>query len=83
MQYVKRDKYIDKTIDEVSFLVQNHPLDQYFKTQSSFTGRTHVTVYLLDGTVFGGFSFPESIEALYGAPYSLDGKSAEEIKAED
>jgi hypothetical protein len=44
---------------------------------------THVTVWLIESEVIGGWSYPISKHNdVDGAPFSLDGKTAEEIKGD-
>lgn len=78
VQAIKPDDYVNKRIDTVSFTVKNHPLDEQFNM-----GKTSVTVWLLNGEVIGGWSFPVSnTNDLIGAPSSLDGKTAEEVQGD-
>ncbi|WP_052342681.1 hypothetical protein, partial [Bacillus sp. EB01] len=70
------DDYINKRIDTVSFFIKNHHLDNEYDM-----GKTYATVWLRDGNVIGGWSFPTSkTNDLNGAPYTLNGKTAEEIR---
>ncbi|WP_078552883.1 hypothetical protein [Bacillus alkalicellulosilyticus] len=75
VQAVEREHFLNKKIDTISFEVKNHPLDDMFGT-----GKTMVTVFLDGESVIGGWSFPIAEEELFGAPYSLDGKTAEELQ---
>ncbi|MRX72127.1 hypothetical protein GJU40_08125 [Bacillus lacus] len=74
VQYTEPDEYLDKEILLEKFLIKNHPLDDQFDM-----GKTNATVMTLNGEVIGGWSFPHSKEPLVGAPYSIDGKTIEEI----
>ncbi|CAM5791449.1 MULTISPECIES: hypothetical protein [Brevibacillus] len=76
-QAVNPDDYLGKEISLYRFIVSNHPLDlelpndEYDKT---------VIVLMTSGTeVIGGTSMPDSKEPLAGGPYSLDGKTLEEV----
>ncbi|MEJ8544792.1 hypothetical protein [Brevibacillus borstelensis] len=76
-QAVNPDVYLGKEISLYKFIVSNHPLDlesptdEYDKT---------VIVLMTSGTeVIGGTSAPHSKELLLGGPYSLDGKTLEEV----
>ncbi|WP_148362757.1 hypothetical protein [Bacillus sp. B-jedd] len=72
------DEYGNQRIDTVSFFIKNHPLDNEYDM-----GRTYATVWLIDGKVFGGWSYPISKNNdISGAPYSLNGKTADEIKTD-
>ncbi len=55
VQSVSPDKYIDKNIDTVDFIVRNHPLDDLFDM-----GKTRVTVFIYNDEVIGGLSSPTS-----------------------
>lgn len=74
VQYGELDDYLDEVMATVHFLVSGHPLDDQYKK-----GKSHATVFLIENKVVGGWSFPYSDEALAGAPYSLDGKTREEV----
>ncbi|MCM3713968.1 hypothetical protein M3202_07705 [Alkalihalobacillus oceani] len=78
VQYTEPDEYLNKQIETVSFTVKNHPLDEQFNM-----GKTSVTVWLQNGEVIGGWSFPVSKKNdVAGAPSSLDGKTAEEVQGD-
>ncbi|MGM0898054.1 MAG: hypothetical protein ACQEV0_09145 [Bacillota bacterium] len=71
-------QYIDKELTSVELIIQNHPLEILYSSK-----KTRTTVYLYQGEVIGGWSFPvTSSEGLVGNVYSLDGKTAEEISEE-
>ncbi|MFP3357468.1 hypothetical protein R0K17_08850 [Planococcus sp. SIMBA_143] len=71
-------QYIDKELTSVELIVQNHPLERLYDSKN-----TRTIVYLHQNKVVGGWSFPvSSSEALVGNVYSLDGKTAEEVKQE-
>ncbi|MDE5416170.1 hypothetical protein [Alkalihalobacterium chitinilyticum] len=75
VQDIEPNEFLNNRIDTVSFTIKNHPLDQQFNQ-----GKTTVTVWLVNGEVIGGWSFPISKKNdVVGAPYSLDGRTAEEI----
>jgi hypothetical protein len=75
VQAVEPDPFLDKKIDTVEFLVKNHPFDDDYGE-----GKTNMTVYVFQGEVIGGWSFPytESND-LGGAPFSIEGETAEEV----
>lgn len=78
VQYMEPDKYLDKRMDTVKFTVENHPLDNVFEM-----GETSVTVWLVGNEVIGGWSSPISNNNdVVGSPYSLDGKTVEEVKGD-
>lgn len=58
-------------ISVYSFTVTNHPLGTFDDSKSK------VSILLCEGKVIGGTSFPNT--AMDGAPYSLDGKTLEEV----
>ncbi|EPE61143.1 hypothetical protein L479_02467 [Exiguobacterium sp. S17] len=72
------DAYIGRDIKREHFIVRNHPLDDFEEL-----GQTNVLVLIDDRDIIGGTSFPDSKEPLMGAPYSLDGKTAEELHPDD
>jgi hypothetical protein len=69
------DTYFGKEITVYEFIVSNHPLEKMYKS------KTNVSIMLCEGKVIGGTSFPDGNgkTARVGAPYSLDGKTLEEI----
>ncbi len=76
VQYIAPDKYVGKEILMVKFFIKNHPLDHEYDG-----GKTSVTLMMLNKEVIGGESFPYSkANDLIGVPYSLDGKTAEEVQ---
>lgn len=77
VQYVEPDEYVDKELASVSFMITNHPLDDQYGM-----GTTNATVLVYDGQAFGGWSFPHSKEPLDGGFYSIDGKTAEEVRGD-
>ncbi len=77
VQYKEPDEFLGKKIDTVGFTVKNHPLDDRYRE-----GKTKVTVFLVDGEVIGGWSYPIASTPLASPPYSLDGKTAEEVKGD-
>lgn len=69
--------YLDKEIDVVQFDVEGHPLEEHFNKMT-----TVVTIYLDEGEVIGGWSFPNDPQnAMVGAVYSIDGRTQEEVQA--
>ncbi|WP_134163568.1 hypothetical protein [Evansella clarkii] len=80
VQRVSPESFVGKTLVTEEFLVRNHPLDRYFYgRQPYYLDSTQVTVYLYDGDIIGGTSFPAAEEPLDGVFYSLDGKNTTEI----
>ncbi|WP_216827339.1 hypothetical protein [Alkalihalobacterium elongatum] len=78
VQYNEPDEYFNKRIDTVTFIIKNQPLDEQFDI-----GKTIVTVWLFEGEVIGGSSYPISKDNdVGGAPPSLDGKTPEEIQGD-
>jgi hypothetical protein len=75
LQAISTDKYIGKTIFNERFIVKNHPLDSYLGGE----GKTHIDVIVVDGKAIGGISAPYTKDALVGMPFSLDGKTLDEI----
>ena len=72
-------QYIDKELTSMELIVQNHPLERLYDNK-----KTRIIVYLHQNKVIGGWSFPvTSSEALVGNVYSLDGKTAEEVKQKE
>jgi hypothetical protein len=79
-QSVFPDEFIGKIIHHEYFLVKNHPLDNWKSGSNRSIGKMSVSVLIVDGTPIGGTSFPRTKRNdLVGAPYSLDGKTLEEI----
>ncbi|USG63440.1 hypothetical protein NDK47_14765 [Brevibacillus ruminantium] len=77
LQQVKPDIYLGKEILFYKFIVSNHPLDLESKTDEY--EKTDIVVMLNGEEVIGGTSMPHSEELLYGGPYSLEGKTLEEV----
>lgn len=69
-------KYLNKELVQVNFLVQNHPLANMYASD-----KARVSVLLCSDEVIAGTSFPYSKEPLLGSMYSIDGKTAEQVKA--
>ncbi|MDN5709872.1 MAG: hypothetical protein L0G95_10565 [Planococcus sp. (in: firmicutes)] len=79
VQPLESAQYIDKELTSVELIVQNHPLERLYDSKN-----TRTIVYFHQNKVVGGWSFPvSSSEALVGNVYSLDGKTAEEVKQEE
>lgn len=71
-------QYINKELTSVELNVQNHPLERLYNNK-----KTTTIVYLHQNKVIGGWSFPvTSSKALVGNVYSLEGRTAEEVKQE-
>jgi hypothetical protein len=80
VQYADPEDFVEKRLYKANFTVKNHPLDQkLYGTDPHYLDQTHVTVFIFDGEVIGGTSYPASKEPLSGCCYSLDGKTFEEI----
>lgn len=76
VQSVEPDIYFGKEIKVYRFTVKNHPLEKQYKIE------TNVGIMICEGQVIGGTSFPvqgKDEELIMGAPYSLDGKTLEEV----
>ncbi len=74
VQKEEPDSYIGKEIAVYGFTVRNHPLEAIYQRE------THIAVMMCEGKVIGGTSFPVQQGALLmGWPYSLDGKTLEEV----
>ncbi|WP_054955432.1 hypothetical protein [Paenibacillus dakarensis] len=63
--------YFGKEIATYGFTVSGHPLSEHYNTD------TRVAIMMADGEVIGGTSIPKP--GLVGSPYSLDGRTLEEI----
>ncbi|CAG9623559.1 hypothetical protein [Sutcliffiella rhizosphaerae] len=74
VQHASPDQFFKKEIKTISFIVKGHLLDDTYNK-----GKTQTTVFVHDNEVIGGWSFPVASEPLDGGPYSLDGKTTEEI----
>ncbi|MCR2805830.1 DUF4830 domain-containing protein [Paenibacillus soyae] len=75
VQKEEPEKYLGKEITLYGFTVNNHPLGKIYNRE------TNVSVMVCEGKVIGGTSFPVQEELLLlGAPYSLDGRTLEEVK---
>ncbi|WP_248758289.1 hypothetical protein [Paenibacillus sp. ATY16] len=75
-QKVSPDAYLGTMIEEYHFVVTNHPLKRFSKTN------TAVTVMLAEGRVIGGYAFPLPLSngAIFmGGPSYLDGSDMEHI----
>lgn len=76
VQKVEPDAYFGKEITVYAFTVKNHPLEKTYKESSG----ANVAIMLSEGKVIGGYSFPVFPKpGAVGAPYSLDGKTREEV----
>ncbi|MBB3114010.1 hypothetical protein FHS18_006126 [Paenibacillus phyllosphaerae] len=76
VQSVEPDMYFGKDIKVYRFTVKNHPLEKRYKVE------TNVSIMICEGQVIGGTSFPvqgKDEDVIMGAPYSLDGKTLEEV----
>ncbi|WP_207671380.1 DUF4830 domain-containing protein [Paenibacillus cymbidii] len=74
VQTEEPDTYFGKVITVYRFTVKNHPLEKKYNID------TNVSILLCEGKVIGGTSFPvQGKMLLMGAPYSIDGKTLEEV----
>lgn len=78
VQTVEPDAYIGKEITQERFIVKHHPLSKIYGPQKSFSYKVSVSVFMFEGEIIGGISFPVG-NGIAGSPYSLDGKTAEEV----
>ncbi|MGD6801863.1 hypothetical protein FZC79_15385 [Rossellomorea vietnamensis] len=72
--------HIGKTVDVEKFLVRNHPLDDWECCGGiKAKGKVYTYVYVVEGKVIGGTSFPYGAENsdLGGGYWSLDGRTDE------
>jgi hypothetical protein len=78
------DDFLDKKIDIETFYVHNHPLDKMYKSAKDYLGKTSVNVWIFKEKIIGGTSFPvfNKNAGIVGAPYSLEGKSGEEVQSD-
>lgn len=71
--------YFNKEVQIEKFIVKNHPLDDWECCDGiKSRGKVYVYVYIVEGTVVGGTSFPflaKKDEVLGGGYWSLDGRS--------
>lgn len=58
--------------------MKNHPLSNIYGPQKSFSYKVEVRVFIFNGEIIGGISHPVG-NGIGGSPYSLDGKTAEEV----
>lgn len=79
VQMITPEDYIGETIYGERFIIKNHPLDHWESGTNKSLGKTEVYLMIVNDQVIGGTSFPVTKENLYGAPYSLDGKTFEEL----
>jgi len=75
VQPVEPDSYIGKDVIQETFIVKNHPLSQIYGN------KTKVSVFIYNGEVIGGTSFPAG-DGWVGSAYSLEGKTMEEVLEE-
>ncbi|WP_078552111.1 hypothetical protein [Bacillus alkalicellulosilyticus] len=82
VQETELEEFMGSQIVEETFLVENHPLDNWKSEDGSHesTGKTYATVLISDEKVIGGASSPALEETLTGGVlFSLDGKTFEDI----
>lgn len=75
LQSVNPSDYLYKTIQTYSFIVKDHPLDNYKGNKDK---QTAIWVMVCGNEIIGGYSSPVTEEDLYGGVYSLEGKTLEE-----
>ena len=76
VQKVEPNNYLNKKIDTYNFTIKNHRFDNMFAM-----GKTKVSVYMLNGEIFGGWSYPISEDNdVMGSVFSLEGLTAEEVQ---
>jgi hypothetical protein len=78
VQSIEPDAYIGKEITQEIFIVKNHPLSKTYRHMIGYSRKVEVRVFIFNGEIIGGTSFPVG-NGLAGSPYSLDGKTAEEV----
>lgn len=78
VQTVEPDAYIGKEITQEIFIVKNHPLGKTYEHKLGLSRKVEVRVFTFNGEIIGGTSFPVG-DGLVGSPYSIDGKTAEEV----
>ena len=69
-----------KVVDVEEFIVKNHPLDNWECCGGvKSKGKVYTYVYVIEGEVVGGTSFPYGVEdaGLTGGYWSLDGRTEE------
>ncbi|ADU32336.1 hypothetical protein [Evansella cellulosilytica] len=79
LQMLDVEQYIGKMINGEVFLINNHPLDHYENGTIKGLGYTHVHLLIVDDVVIGGTASPVTEETIFGAPYSLEGKTFEDL----
>lgn len=82
VQSIEPDSFIGKEITQEIFIVKDHPLSKIYGSQKSFTNKVEVRVFVFNGEVIGGTSYPVG-NGVGGAHYSLDGQTAEEVRKQD
>lgn len=76
VQPFEPESYVGEEINLAEFTVEKHPLEEIYDTET-----TLVTVFLHEGEVIGGWSFPSvKNKALTGSTHSLDGKAIEGVQ---
>jgi hypothetical protein len=73
------EDFIGKKIYGEIFVIENHPLDKYEYGTAKGLGKTQVYLMIVDDEIIGGTSSPITEETLYGALYSLEGITFEEL----
>jgi hypothetical protein len=67
--------YMNNMIHTEQFIVRNHPLDHYHSDNLKGLGKTTVSVYLAEGGVIGGNSFPViNDDGVAGGYFGLNGE---------
>lgn len=78
VQSIEPDAYIGKEITHEIFIVKNHPLSKTYRHKIGLSRKVEVRVFIYNGEIIGGTSFPVG-NGWAGSPYSIDGKTAEEV----
>lgn len=70
--------YFGKTVDVETFIVKNHPLDDWEGGNGlKSKGKVYTFVYVVEDEVVGGTSFPYGLKNAAGGYWSLDGKTGD------
>ncbi|MEC0246523.1 hypothetical protein P4H65_12065 [Paenibacillus chitinolyticus] len=75
--------YIDKKVEIYKYVVNNHPLDTYNPPGTKSQRKTELFIYVIDGEIVGGTSYPKIEPEQDGGYWSLEGKTIEEVQKKD
>ncbi|MCY6372780.1 DUF3939 domain-containing protein [Clostridium ganghwense] len=84
VQKVEAKKYLGKTIHIYIFVVKNHPLEEKFKDENVTS--VGIDIIVVNNKIIGGTSnalYDNDHMKMGGGPYSLDGKTPQEINEMD